>query len=213
MEKIYAFLPSIVILACIAGVTFVYVKLVIRRFGDDFKSIEWREKNKWKLTWMVGTPMSNVFAPTAEELIFRAPLIIAFSTMSSAAWYGLFASSVLFAMAHWRGKKISMQDILSVQDNEKSDDLKREVNQFYQEHRKEIMMRKILNVVFTLPLGILAGYYGIMYQSIWLSSGIHLVWNLIIPVILLILTLLGTFVFLGISFLWDSSMIWRRKSL
>ena len=214
MERIYTFLPSVLVIACIAGATFFYLKWITKYFGNNFKSIEWHEKNKWKVIWTVGTPLTNVCGPAAEELIFRASLIIAFSAVSSVAWYGIFASSGLFALIHWFGKKIWMPEILSARENgnHKTDDLEAEVNRLHSEERKMIMVRKVLHVVFTLPLGILAGYYGIKYQSVWVAFGIHSIWNLIMPAVLSLLILLGMFAFLGISSLWDRVRWKRRRS-
>lgn len=212
MERIYAFLTSVLVIACIAGATLLYMKWVIKRYGDNFKSVEWHKKNQWKVIWTVGTPLTNVWAPAVEELIFRAPLIVAFGAMSSAAWYGVFASSGLFALSHWFGKKIWMPEILSAKENgnHKSDDVVAEVNRLHTEEGKMIMVRKALHVVFTLPLGILAGYYGIKYQSVWVAFGIHSAWNLVMPFVSPLLMLLGVLAFLGISSLWDR-VRWRRR--
>ena len=212
MERIYAFLPSVLIIAVIGGATFLYLKWVVKRFGDNFKSVEWHKQNQWKVTWTVGTPLINVWAPAVEELIFRAPLIIAFSAISSVAWYGVFASSGLFALLHWFGKKIWIPEILSAKENgnHKSDDMEAEINRLHMEEGKMIMVYKVLHVVFALPVGILAGYYGIKYQSVWVAFGIHSVWNLIMPTVLLILMLLGVLAFNGISSLWDR-IRWRRR--
>lgn len=214
MERIYVFLPSVLILACIAGATLFYLKWITKYFGNNFKSVEWHEKNKWKVVWTVGAPLTNVWGPAVEELIFRAPLIIAFSAVSSVAWYGIFASSGLFAFIHWLGKKILMPDILSARENgnHKSDDVVTEMNRLHQEEGKMIMVRKVLHIVFTLPLGILAGYYGIKYQSIWVAFGIHSIWNLIMPAVLPLLILLGMLVFFGISSLRDRVRWKRRRS-
>ena len=212
MERIYAFLPSVLVIACIAGVTLLYMKWIIKRFGDNFKSVEWHKKNKWRVIWTVGIPLINVWAPAVEELIFRAPLIIAFGAMSSVAWYGVFASSGLFALSHWLGKKILMPDILSARENgnHKTDDVEAEANRLHTEEGKMIMVRKVLHVVFALPLGILAGYYGIKYQSVWVAFGIHSVWNLVMPAVLPILMLLGVLAFVGIASMWDR-VRWRRR--
>lgn len=213
MERIYVFLPSILIIACIAGVTLLYLKLIVKRFGDSFKSVEWHEKNKQKVAWVVGAPFINIWAPAVEELIFRAPLVIAFSAMSSFAWYGILSSSALFALTHWVGKKIWIPEILSARENgeHKFDDLKTEVNRLHQEAGKKIIVRKVLHVILTLFLGILAGYYGIKYQSIWVSFGIHSAWNLIMPVVLPLFTILGMLVLLGITSLCDI-VRWKWKS-
>lgn len=216
MNRICTFIPSVLVIACIAGATFLYVKWVIKRFGDNFKSVEWHKKNQWKVIWTVGMPLTNVWAPAIEELIFRAPLIIAFGAMSSVAWYGVFASSTLFALMHWFGKKIWLLEILSARKNDdhKSDDVVAEIERLHREAgKKRILVKKVLHVVFTLPLGILAGYYGIKYQSIWVAFGIHLVWNLVMPVMFPILMLLSMFAFIGVSSLvsslWDR-VKWRR---
>ncbi|OGZ58328.1 MAG: hypothetical protein A2827_03780 [Candidatus Spechtbacteria bacterium RIFCSPHIGHO2_01_FULL_43_30] len=190
------------------------MKWVIKRFGDNFKSTEWHKKNQWRVIWTVGTPLTNVWAPAVEELIFRAPLIIAFGAMSSVAWYGVFVSSGLFALSHWFGNKIWMPEILSARENgdHKSDDVVAEVDRLHQKAGRRILVQKVLHVVLTFPLGILAGYYGIKYQSIWVSFGIHSAWNLIMPFVLPLFVLLGMLAFLGISSLWDRMRWkWRRS--
>ncbi len=212
MERIYALLPSVLVLACIAGATLLYLKWIIKRFGEsNFKSVEWYEKNKWKVGWTIGTPLANVWAPAVEEIIFRAPLIIAFSAVSSVAWGGILASSGLFAIAHWSGKKIWMPEILFARESgdHKSDDVVTEINRLHQKEGKMIMVRKVLHVIFAFLLGILAGYYSIKYQSIWVAFGIHSLWNLIVPAILPFFMILGMLAFLGISSLWDR--VWKRR--
>lgn len=206
MERIYEFLPSILIIAIVAGATFLYLQLVIKRFGDNFNSVEWHKNNQLKVALTVGIPLNSVWAPAVEELIFRAPLIIAFGAMSSVAWYGVLASSALFALPHWFGKKIFMTDVLSAKENSNhnSDDAGAEINRLHTEMGEKIVVRKVFHVVLTLPLGILAGYYGIKYQSIWVAFCIHSVWNLVVPIVVPILILLLALALLGISSLWDS---------
>ena len=206
MERVYLFLPSILILGGVAAVTFFYLKWVIKYFGEDnFKSIEWHEKNKWKIPLIVGAPWVIVFAPAVEELIFRAPLIIIFSTVSSDAWYGIFVSSGLFALAHLYEKKIWIYDILDERKNGncQSDDVMTEMNRFYQENIKMVGVRQVLNIIFVLPLGILAGYYSIKCQSIWAAFAIHAIWNLVMPPIILFLGILLLFFVFVFVFLWD----------
>jgi len=217
MERIYVFLPSVLVLVCIAGAMRLYLKWVINRFGDNFKSVEWHKRNQWKVGWTVGLPSILVWAPAEEELIFRAPLIIACSTLSSVAWYGVFISSVLFALMHWFGEKIWMPEILSEldKDDHKTDDVAAEVNRLHQKKGKWIVVRKVLHVISSLPVGVLAGYYGIKYQSIWVSVCIHSAWNLIMPLVLQLIPLLmlsGVYIFLSISSLWDKVWWWRRRS-
>jgi len=210
------FLPSILVIACIASATLLYLKWIVKRFGDKFKSVEWREKNKWKFFWIVGLPNRGLGSPFVEELFFRAPLIIAFSAMSSFAWYGVLASSCLFSLSHWFGKKISMPEILSKRENSnhKSDDIETEIERLHQDKGKEIVVRRMLHMFFSLILGILAGYYGIKYQSIWVSVGIHSAWNLImaeiLPLFVLLFVSLGLLIYFAISSLWKR-VRWRRR--
>lgn len=214
VERIYAFLPSILILAVIAGATSLYLKWITKRFGDNLKSVEWLTNNQWKAFWAIGMPGANVGGPAVEELIFRAPLIIAFSAMSSVAWYGVFASSTVFALLHWPGKKILMPDILSTKENgdHKSDDIEAEIHRLHTENGEMILRRKMFHVIFAFPVGILTGYYGIKYQSVWVAFGIHSAWNFVMPIVLPILVYLGAFVFLVIASLWDRARRKRRMS-
>lgn len=215
MERIYAFLPSVLVITCIAGVALLYVRWNIKRFGDNFKSVEWQKKNQWVVIWTVGTPLANVWAPAVEELLFRAPLIIMFGAMSSAAWYGIFTSSGLFALLHLLGKKIYIAEILSSREDgdHESDDIEVEMNRLHQEAgTTTILVRKALHVVITFPLGILAGYYGIKYQSIWVAFWIHSAWNLIMPIVLPILATLAMLAFLSFSSLW-TKVKWQLRRL
>lgn len=206
-DRIMQFLPSISIITSMAVFTFVYLKVVIKKIGPAWKSVEWHSKNEWKVIWLVGIPAMYVWAPTAEELIFRAPLIMAFETISSSAWVGILASSVVFGAIHWFGKKISILEIISEKKsgNTKTDNLDSELSELETTQAKRVRIQRILHVFTTIPLGILSGYYGIKYQSIWVSVGIHATWNIVIPIILPLFALivLRSFSALGISTLWD----------
>ena len=186
VERIYTFLPSVLVLICIAGATVLYLIWITNRFGGNLKSV-----NRWIVIWTVDVPLINVVVPAAEELVFRAPLIIAFSAVSSVAWYGIFASSALFALLHWDVNKIWPEFLPSRKNDARKDDVVTEVNRLHQEKDKMIIMRKVCKVVCALTLGILAGYYGIKYQSIWMAFGIHSVWNLIVTIFLVSISYLS----------------------
>ena len=184
MERIYAFLPSILAIICIVCIGVVAHARIVNRLGiGNLNSVEWWMKNQRKVRWITYVPLVCVAGPAFEELIFRAPFIIAFSAVSSAAWYAIFISSVIFSLTHWFGDKINMREIISARENgeHKSDYVDAEKKRIYAEQRKKtILTRKTLHVVLTLPVGILAAYYGIKYQSIWVAFGIHSAWNLIV---------------------------------
>ena len=205
MERFLTFLPSVLVIASIALITRVYLKWIIGRFDENAKSVQWHQQNKWKVFWLVGMPVQIVWAPTVEELIFRAPLVLAFSGMSSFAWYGILTSAVLFSLMHWSGKKIWMPEILlaRAEGSHKSDDIGEEVERLHQEAGKKILVSRISHVIFALLAGISAGYYGILYQSIWVSVGIHAAWNLVMPVVVQLLLLVVMIFYVLLSLLWE----------
>lgn len=157
MDRIYTFLPSVLILAGVAGAIIIYLKLIGKRLGDNFTSDGWRKNNEWKILF-IAMSLQNVSAPALSEIVFRAPLIIAFNEVSLAAWDWIFVSSFFFLLVRLLlGRKL------------------------WTEQEINIVAREVLTIASTLPLGILTGYYGIKYQSIWVAFGIHSVWNFFIP--------------------------------
>ncbi len=197
MERIYAFLPSILIIVCIAGTTLLYNKLITKRLGEDnLKINEWVKNNKWK-AFSSFAPVIYIGTPAIEELIFRAPLVIIFNTMSLSAWCGILISGGLFALLHWR------------------DGIKFVVNGFsfsfsIFSNKEERTWIEGVNTLCVLILGILTGYYGIKYQSIWVSVGIHALWNLIAPVFFVLFISMGMIVFLVIRNKLDTWK-WKRN--
>ncbi len=167
------FFPSIFILTIISGILLIYLKYQKKQFGKKLHSIKWLKKERKKVIWTLSAPEYCILAPAREEVIFRAPLIIIFSEISSNAWYGIFISSIIFSLMHWAGEKVSLSDIIS----SKTDNTKIAKLFFLKRNRKKIFLRKIIHVLCTFPLGILAGYYGIKHQSIWVAFAIHSIWN------------------------------------
>ncbi len=209
MNRIYALLPSVIILACIAGGTFVYIRLALRHFGNNLRSVEWLKKNQWKTTLFVAIPIVYLQAPALEELIFRGPLVLAFSELSRSAWYWILLSAGLFASTHWFGDKIGMPEILSEQgDPDHTDDVEQEVKRLTQKNGRLVKKQKLVNVILAFPAGLVFGYFGIKYQSLWLSFGIHATWNIVMPNLLPLLVLLGMLVIRSLVSIWDS--IWDR---
>ncbi len=191
MERIYTFFPSVITIACIAGATHLYLKWIVKYYGDNFKSVAWLQQNQTRVIWTVGRPLAIVYGPMVEELIFRAPLIIAFSALSATAWYGIYASSAVFALIHWRGKKIFVDAVINAREEgtQQSDDVLKEVDRLSEENKRRVLISKISQVLFTFVLGVLAAYYGIKYQSIWIAVGIHAVWNLFVPLVIALIVI------------------------
>ena len=111
-ERFFQFLPSIAILASIAIATLIYLRLISRRFRERTKSIKWCKENHWKIIWLIKMPLLYVWAPVAEELLFRAPLVVIFSDLSGNAWLGIWISGLLFSLVHYFGNKITLFEVL-----------------------------------------------------------------------------------------------------
>jgi len=184
-ERVYEFLPSVLMLAAIAAVASLYRQCIKKKFGDNLNSVTWIEKNKWKSFFLYYVPAVAVGGPALEELGFRAPLIIAFDGMSSsAAWYALLVSSAIFGLFHF-GAVIMFSEISSEKDsgNSQSDNLEEMVESIRIKKGKMILLQKILRVGAASLSGVFIGYYGISCQSIWVCFGIHSLWNLTMPVL------------------------------
>lgn len=183
LERISVFLPSTAAIATIAAVAGYYAKHTLWKYGENLTSVEWLKENQRTVTLKYGFPMIYIWAPTTEELIFRAPLIIGFSALTSFAWYGIVISSALFAAIHWSGNKLNILD-LNERDsngNPTPDDIKEALDGLARERRNHVLIRRVAQVFLTFWLGILAGYFGILYQSMWVAVGIHVAWNLFMP--------------------------------
>ena len=210
MERILGQLPSFLILGGIASVSLLWVLIYARHNKENLKSIRWLENNQGKLTLIVGIPLVNIFAPAFEELVFRAPLIVGFESVSYRAWWGIIISSLLFSFVHVFNKHITLAEITSrrMRGEIQSDDLKAEITKLSSEMKREVWARKIAQLLITFFVGILSGYYGIKFQSIWVSFGIHAVWNLVSPfVVALVILLLGLVLIVASSIF---HFAWRR---
>jgi membrane protease YdiL (CAAX protease family) len=175
-QRIIHFLPSICSLATICLLGRLYFKLISKKFSDRFKNIEWCEANQGKIAHLIGMPVTYVIAPAFEELLCRAPIIVIFSWVSPAAWEAITASSVFFAAMHWPDSSEIFSALFKWRK-------KRGVPIGDEVQKKESrpLWKKILQVIITFPMGLAFGYYGIRYQSIWISFGLHAAWNLVGP--------------------------------
>jgi len=200
MDRIYLFLPSIIIIASIAIFSYIYLFLTVKRFGDKVNSIQWIKDNEKKVVWRIVSPQQYVFAPTSEELFFRAPLIIMFSSLSEPAWYGIVISGILFGFLHIFGQKLFLEDIT---DETKTDDAKAEMKRLCQEKQKMIIRRKIYHALFASLLGICFGYIGIVYQSLWASVCAHALWNMFGPILLIIMAIIAQIIIHACSPFWN----------
>lgn len=192
IERFHLFLPSILALVCIATVTTFYLRFAIKQFGDNLKSVEWNQKNEIKVSLLVGTPLICILAPAVEELIFRAPLVVVFRHLDATAWCMIVVSSLIFGLIHWFGNHLWMPDILIARKNgrHQSDNVAAETTRLLAEMKGEIRIRKYAQVVGATGFGVLVGYIGVEYQSIWACFGIHSLWNFLVPAITFLIQLL-----------------------
>lgn len=186
MERIYLFLPSLVAIATIAGLAWLYVHTQQRRFGkENLRDPTWLLANHQHVQKKLGVAVLLVWAPAAEELLFRAPLIIGFGSMSEPyAWEGLILSTIAFVLIHHMRIAPAQSECLAAW---KKGEMP--VSPPVAWHRR------LAITFFTGCMSMLAGYYGVEYQSVWVSVGIHALWNLVVPTlapILLLLMLVGS---------------------
>jgi len=208
VERINQFLPTVIILLSISMFLFLYLQILLRRaWKDKLKNVEWVTKNKWRVVLFAGVPFENIWAPVFEELLFRAPIIIAFGALSGYAWLGIGASAVLFSAIHYFGKHIYFLDVLEKSGNGNNDtnNMAEMVSNLQKEKQGEMKFRKPAAIVATLILGIVAGYFGIKYQSIYVSVGIDAAWNLFMPIFIWIVILLS------LALYWKVGDTWRYK--
>jgi len=214
MEKVYEFLPSILTLVGIVISLFFYWNFLIRKFyGERLNSLEWLAKNKRKST-LISMPVFVIMVPAVEELIFRFPLVILFDTVSDlGAWYGIFISSGLFAFIHIFIPQVVTPDILTAYERGEciSDDVKEESKRIRKKNKKHVNIQRLSRIVFSFLLGLLAGYFAIKYQSIWVALGIHAGWNLFISDLVLLSLLLAEFIYEGITVLISGIKIGYKK--
>ncbi|MCX6815325.1 MAG: CPBP family intramembrane metalloprotease [Candidatus Aenigmarchaeota archaeon] len=197
--RFFQFLQSISTIGCIILAAFIYLKIMFKRFEDDLKSVDWVQKNVLKVTLLFTVPLIGIWAPFVEEMVYRAPLILVFQSTTIYSWIAILVSSAIFGIAHWSSPTATMFDVFSEKEEGalETDDSIKELKKV-EEKKGNVILRRVINVISGFTLGILCGYYGIKYQSIWVAVGIHVAWNLLAPVIigmvLLIIRLIILFV-------------------
>lgn len=204
MELFVRLLPSIVVLSVIAGIGKLYFWLINKFLHDQVNSAEWIQSHGLFTTLCLGFPLQIIVGPAIEELCFRTPTILLAGYFPSFKWAFILLSTTVFACAHWFGKKLLVEELVASDARSKHsidnlDDLG-EIVEF--EKRNEIIKRKFLHVLFAFFPGFLLSYFGVKYQSLWISYGLHAVWNLIAPlgvVLILLLFKIVTSFFIGLG--------------
>lgn len=178
IERITHFLPSMLIIATAAVLTFLYVRILRLAWGkENAMDREWIKTHKWTYLLLFRIPITCAFFPAAEELLFRTPIIIGFHQLSYYAFLGISISGLLFGAGHYLKHRnpITDEKLFGIKDvtfailvsNKKSQKRKR-VN------------RKWLRFLKSTIGGSIYGYFGIRYQSLYVSVGLHMVSNIIL---------------------------------
>ena len=214
MERIGHFLFSLLLLGSITAALWIYQIVMRRRWKKKLDSIAWLKENRWKAFWRLSGPEIHLLLPFREELIFRAPLIVAFGSLSPHAWIAVLLAAAVVAAFHSRGNQLTLSEVLSEHEKRhlETDSLKEAISFLKEAKKKEIRIRRLSQPLHILPLGILTGYYGIQYQSIWVAVGIHVSWNLLFPILFrtffpVAMFIIGTLIDLCILL---CKLLWKR---
>jgi len=209
-ERLLMFAPSIGIIAFIAAVVIVYLRYAAKRWFPKEKigSVEWINENKEMVAWRISAPMVCIYAPTFEELMYRGPLLLLFASLTSSAWVGIGVSAFLFGIMHWFGPKT---DISEMKNFTKTDDISAAIKEAQERQPKLTLIKRSISVLAACVLGAVAGYYTIVYQSLWAGVAVHFVWNLVVPIMLPLMILSITLVVMGIIG-GVSNMYWRIRN-
>jgi membrane protease YdiL (CAAX protease family) len=166
-------------LLCGALIGFLCLRIVSRKGREKFNDVDWCRQNKWKLVFFCAVPMIGAIAPVIEETLFRAPLIILFSALMPAAWATIVLSSLLFSVLHVGGLPPYLLG-QKVFENEKSAGKKvaEATEGAGAENRGMVIGYRITRTIFAFSLGLVAGWLGVKYQSIYPCLIVHAGWNL-----------------------------------
>lgn len=214
MERLAEFTPAILLMLFIAVATMAFTKYLTKKvWANKYKSVAWHAENKTKVKWIIGVLMPYVWAPTAEELVFRVALVVIFPTMTSTAWIWIIVMSILFGAVHWFGKHVPISALIEAREKgeHKSDVVKEETLRIYNQRKTFFHSIKAIHTILPTICGAFIAYMGITHQSIWLMSGLHLAWNLLAPVVVILIFTLGLAIFVGLGMLWDTIKPAKKK--
>lgn len=223
VERILSFLPSILGLLSLAVVGFFLPRIIVKRLGvENFKSIGWQKKNRFKVASLKDS-QAYLFGPAREELIFRLPLVVAFSALSTQAWVGILVSAVIFAAVHVPGFRQRLNlgklgsKMMMEEKKTQTDDIDTELREIDRSTTKNyFVIITTVRVASAFAAGIWLGYLGITNQSILLPFVVHIVLNIILglfmPLVVILASLLVFLALMGLCSLWDKIRYWVRRT-
>lgn len=197
LERLFEFVPSLITLLGLAALGVLYSKVILPMiFGkENYKNEEWfknwAKNHKIKAFFFISTPIVVITGPALEELVFRGPLVIIFNQVLGYAWPAMIFSSTVFALMHCLGKTSEkLFEGIKLFLKEKGVDTESDAEINETREKRTIKRMRIGRATASFILGMLTGYLGIKYQSLWLCFYIHAAWNLLMPVILTIMFIL-----------------------
>lgn len=180
IAKFWLFCPQIVVLLCIGLVGYLIVKLIYWKIGKDkYNDQEWVQNNKKKAV-IPYFLIILICAPALEEVVFRLPLIIFFDSLSSLSWIFIVLSSALFSFYHNKNALIyavSRKRSKVYKENKTNLSPEEAEQSLDHDEKKEMKFQKYFIHVSTFLMGVIAAYFGIKYQSLYLTALIHFIWN------------------------------------
>jgi hypothetical protein len=155
MERIQIFLPSILSLIIIAGASLTHMIWFIRNHADNYKSEEWVQQNLWKaLSITISEELCTI---AGGGLFIFLPLIIFFSKMTSVVLLWVAISAGLYTFLVYYLKMVILPRRITSPATSKT---------------KLSVGWIVVNLfiwMMALLFSFLAGYYGILYQSVWIA--------------------------------------------
>ena len=201
LERIVASGLHVQVIVALVGATLLwfYIKLIGRSrwFGvEHMNNKEWTDAHKWRVFFLVGIP-GMVLMNLVEELVFRAPLILAFERWDRKAWPWIALSSIVFgflhfidnwyALLHAFGQSVKDDAGVEVNDND-------ERFRIAKEHAPVTRASRIWRGCATGCVGIGYAYIGITQQSLYWAVGAHFLFNIglmtLFPILILLLLLI-----------------------
>lgn len=187
-ERIVHFFPSILTLLTAAILVFLYIRLIRLAWGkENVMNIEWLKAHKWRNLLLIQFPATCIFFPTLEELIFRAPIIIGFNNLTYYAYLSISISGLLYGVGHYFKDRnpITYSKLFGIKSA-----LPAFMSTLPAKSRKKLEevtdgKKRWRRFVITTVLGFIFGYFGIKYQSLYLSIGLHMANNVLAIVVVI----------------------------
>ena len=163
MERIMLFLPEIAQIIGMVALTFIYLRLISKRVPVPTKPLQGKESLRYLIFLYI--PAVGIFAPAFQGLLYRAPLVILFPRLTAPSWAVLLLWSAALAFLHSPAASRCFAWVNKC--------LKRRVVNAKEEQQG------LGHPISAFLVEALSICLGIICQSIWISVGVHAVFNLV----------------------------------